>query len=101
MDLTTTVRFTGADVSAAERIAEELDVAIRAEINEQGAGAIRQYFVRPVGVTVQVGLRFSGMDPDHVEATADEVLQGALSKVSSLEGATPLGKRTSTLLVGA
>lgn len=101
MELTTTVRFNGADVSTAERIATELDDAIRAEIKEQGAGSIRQYFVRTVGVTVQVGLRFNGMDPDHVEETADEVLEGALSKVPALSGAASHGKRTSTLLVGA
>lgn len=101
MDLTTTVRFTGASVTTAARIAAELDATLRAEIANQGAAAIREYFVRPVGETVQVGLRFKGMVADHVEATADEVLEGALSKVSSLEGATSHGKRTSTLLVGA
>lgn len=101
MELTTTVRFTGADAAVAARIAEQLDDALRVEIKDQGAAAIREYFVRPVGVTVQVGLRFRGMDPDHVESTADEILEEALSKVKALESATSLGKRTSTLLVGA
>lgn len=101
MELTTTVRFTGADTRDAVCIAAELDDAIRAEINDQGAAAIREYFVRPVGVTVQVGFRFRGMDPDHVESTADEILKNALGSVNKLESAASHGKRTSTLLVGA
>lgn len=101
MELTTTVRFMGADDDTAARLAVELDSALRAEIKDQGAAAIRQYFVRPVGATVQVGLRFSGMDPDHVESTADEILEEALGKLNGLESDTARGKRTSTLLVGA
>lgn len=102
IDLTTTVRFASVDVDTAGGIAEQLDAALRSEIDAQGVGAVREYFVRPVGVTVQVGLRFVGMDPEHVEDTANDLLQAALEDLSRVRaGDSARGKRTSTLLVGA
>jgi len=102
IDLTTTVRFPRIDVRTAAGIAEQLDAALRSEIDAQGAGAVREYFVRAVGATVQVGLRFVGMDPKHVEDTADDLLQAALEDLKMVPTSdTPCGKRTSTLLVGA
>lgn len=101
MDLTTTVRFPGVDSSSAAEIAVELDAALRHEISDQGAAAIKAYFVRPLGETVQVGLRFEGMIADHVESTADDVLRAALERIGSESNSSVRGKRTSTLLIGA
>ena len=102
IDLTTTVRFASVDADAVAGIAEHLDAALRSAIDAQGAGAVRGYFVRPVGATVQVGLRFVGMDPEHVEGTADELLQAALKDLNGIRAnESTRGKRTSTLLVGA
>lgn len=102
IDLTTTVRFAGIDAETAAGIAEQLDGTLRSEIDAQGVAAVREYFVRPVGVTVQVGLRFVGMDPEHVEDTANDLLQAALEELRGARaGDTAHGKRTSTLLVGA
>ncbi|MBP5802934.1 hypothetical protein [Microbacterium maritypicum] len=102
IDLTTTVRFASVDADSVLGISEQLDAALRIEIDAQGAGAVREYFVRPVGATVQVGLRFVGMEPQHVEDTADELLQAALEAVMKAHTSdTARGKRTSTLLVGA
>lgn len=102
IDLTTTVRFADVDVDTAAGIAEQLDATLRSEIDAQGVVTVREYFVRPVGVTVQVGLRFVGMDPAYVEDTANDLLQAALDDLRGARaGDTARGKRTSTLLVGA
>lgn len=101
LDLTTTVRFGGTSIENAVRIAEALDDALLTQIKQQGAGAIKGYYVRPVGLNVQVGLRFQGMPAENVEETADDVLTAALETVSVRSQSVSVGKRTSTMLVGA
>jgi|SRR5690625_2947575 len=100
MELTTTLRFEGVTADMASLVAEKLEDAFL-EVFKEHAVNITQYFVRPVAATVQVGFRFSAIDPDNAEEAANFILEKALEKANELSAVSNLDpKRVTTSLVG-
>lgn len=100
MELTTTVRLDRTAYPDVDEAAEALEVALIEQLNDEAIPTIKQYFVRARGNGIEVGLRFDGMRPEHVRGAADDVLSGALTRMSRMT-VPSLAKRTSTTLVGA
>lgn len=101
-DLTTIVRVddvVGDDLTSIARIVEENLVKA---ISDEGAGAVKAYFVSAdaASSSLRIGLRFEGMDPAEIEGTASELLELALDASGTDHGHRNHTRRLSTRLVG-
>ena len=76
VELTTIVRVYGADATVLPELAANLEAALVEAIANLGMAAVKAYFVAPEphGARLRVGLRFEGMEAEHIEDAASELL---------------------------
>lgn len=101
-ELTTTVRVDGVSAAELPAVADAVESALVSAIQEEGQLTVTGYFVaaRATENSLQIGLRFEGMDPQFIEETASELLKLALERLGEFKDRGAVAKRTSSQLVG-
>lgn len=104
VELTTTVRVDGAPAELLPELAARLEDAVRRAIQDLGMAGITAYYasVDTAVEDIRVGLRFNGLLEEHIEETADEVLELAFQLAERSNGAAVSEvTRVGSQLVGA
>lgn len=100
METTTTLRFKNIDEAGVAGLVPSLEEALVSEIRQSAPFIVSAYFVQSQGLSIQIGLRFTSIDPANVEDVTQLIVQNTLASVNSGLDESTQGKRTSTLLVG-
>jgi hypothetical protein len=101
-ELTTTVRVDGVSAHDLPAVADAVEAALVTVIHDEGQAAVTAYFVtvQPEESSFTIGLRFEGMDPQHIEGTASDLLTLTLERLGSFADRGATARRTSSQLVG-
>lgn len=100
-ELTTSLSINGGEPEFLDDYAARLDTALLALIHFRDE--VTAYFVSPnhESYEIEVGLRFEGMDPQKIEATASSILDEAIRDVLSAIGTPHVPVREESTLVPA